>query len=176
MTYRNLLRSSSMREPRDPLLKIKPLFSRFVFPFANLARCVSSLCIVNNSDSYAIAPAIPRNIGSEFTDIRNAMNRLQEISNWEANRANQAQAQINQDAKIIIRLKATASICCVNWLFLGQNSIFLRQFIKFIATRACEGIDMNVMNIYELSKPGIESQIAISYLDESKDPFEADDH
>ncbi|CAJ0764334.1 17864_t:CDS:1, partial [Entrophospora sp. SA101] len=55
-------------------------------------------------------PAIPRNIGSEFTDIRNAMNRLQEISNWEANRANQAQAQINQDAKIIIRLKATASI------------------------------------------------------------------
>lgn len=56
------------------------------------------------------APGVPRNIGSEFTDIRNAVNRLQEISNWETNRANRAQAQNNQDAQTIIRLKATARI------------------------------------------------------------------
>src|SRR6185369_9977353 len=56
------------------------------------------------------APGVPRNIGSEFTDIRNAVNRLQEISNWETNRANRAQAHINQDAQTIIRLNARARI------------------------------------------------------------------
>nr|CAG8608679.1 15738_t:CDS:2 [Entrophospora candida] len=55
-------------------------------------------------------PAIPRNIDGKFTDIRNAANRLQEISNWETNRANRAQAQIDQDAKTIKRLNATARI------------------------------------------------------------------
>ncbi|CAJ0828946.1 211_t:CDS:2 [Entrophospora sp. SA101] len=42
--------------------------------------------------------------------VRNAFNNINKISNWETNRANRAQAQINQDAKTIIKLNAAARI------------------------------------------------------------------
>lgn len=49
-------------------------------------------------------PAIPRNLEGEFTDIRNAVDRLQHIADREKNRADRAQAQVDQKNQDIRRL------------------------------------------------------------------------
>ncbi|CAJ0748164.1 11590_t:CDS:2 [Entrophospora sp. SA101] len=56
---------------------------------------------VNINSIFQRTPAIPRSIiDREITDIRNAVTRLQGISNFEKNRANTAEAKINQDTKL----------------------------------------------------------------------------
>ncbi|CAJ0843737.1 9239_t:CDS:2 [Entrophospora sp. SA101] len=80
-------------------------------PNANEVQTLSELSTYHSS-----------NIDSEFTDIRNAVNRLQEISNWEANRANRAQARINQDAQTIIRLNAKS---------IGGYRVIAQKFQQF---------------------------------------------
>ncbi|CAJ0745741.1 24467_t:CDS:2 [Entrophospora sp. SA101] len=63
---------------------------------------------ININSIFQRTPDIPRSIiDREITDIRNAVTRLQGISNFEKNRANTAEAKINQDTQTILRLNST---------------------------------------------------------------------